>query len=225
MTVNHFAVWLVIFIAGLLLAFKYQRLGLFLAKHRLAFAWGCLMFFTVAFAAGCGPLTWLTDATNILPIAGGMLSGILALIGQLTGSALPTEIAGKVATIITDALKGIQDVQAIVAEYKQNPSTTLLTSIESGVKAVIDNINQFMTDTGITNPAAQSIIVKILTLFLTELTSFQTMLPALSASAGQRLTITVPMTTKASKAAYNSILSTPTGDTAVDAALLKLPRL
>ena len=216
---------LLFYFATLLLVTLNVRVRTFLARHRLKFAMASVAFFAVAFLGGCGPLTWLTDATNILPIAGGMLSGILALIGQLTGSTVPTVIAGKVATIITDALKAIQDVESIVAEYKQNPSPTLLGSIESGVKAAMDYINQLLTDTGITNPATQATVVKILNLFLTELTSLQTMLPALRATAGQTLTITVPMTSKQSKAAYNAILSAPTGDTSVDAALLKVPRL
>lgn len=218
MTAMFFLGWLAVFIAGLLLVRKFQSLGLFLARHRLKFAFACVAFFAVSFLAGCGPLTWLTDATQILPLAGTMLTGILTLLGHLG-------LAGTIATVITGVVKDIQDVEAIVAEYKQNPSTTLLGSIEAGTKAVVDNITQLLNDTGITNSALQTVVVKILTLFLTDLTSFQSMLPALRATAGETLTIIVPLTTKESKAAYNSIISTPTGDPSVDAALSKLPKL
>lgn len=182
----------------------------------------CFMAFGIV---GCGPLTWLSDSLQILPIASSMLAAALTLVGALTGSTLPAEIATIVSGVISKAMAGVRDIQAMIAEYKQNPSTTLLTSIEAGVKAVIDGINSFLTDTGITDPATQKKVVDILTLILTEVQALETLLPSLQAKAGTKLQITVPMTSKEAKEAFNAILDTPTGTPAVDAALAKLHRL
>jgi hypothetical protein len=195
---------------------KYQKLFFVMFMLQLAFL-----------CSGCGALTWLTDAGNILPIVGTMITGILTLVGGLTGATLPAAIATIVVGVISAALKGVADIEAMVNEYKQNPSPTLLGSIEAGVKAVTDNINQFLTDTlgTIANTALQGKLKAILALVLTEIEAFASLLPALKVKAGQNLTVTVPMTSKESKAAYNAIITAPTGDHAVDAMLAKLPKL
>lgn len=207
---------------------KITRFRRFLADHQKLFASMSFVFALIAVVlstAGCGPLTWLSDALQILPIAGSMLSGVLTLIGALTGSTLETAIAAAVSSVIQKAIAGITDLQTIVNEYKANPSTTLLASIEEGTQAVIDNITQLLSDTGITDAATQKKVTDILNLFLSDVKAFASMLPGLKASAGQQLTITVPMTSKQSKEAYNLILTTPTGSPSVDAALAKLHRL
>lgn len=197
---------------------------MFLANHWRLFAALSIICATI-YMGGCGPLTWLSDALQILPIAGSMLASVLTLIGALTGSTVETAIAAKVSAIISKAMAGITDLETIINEYKANPSTTLLGSIEEGTQAVIDKITQLLTDTGITDAATQSKVTAILNLFLTEVKAFATLLPALNVSSGQTLTVTVPMTSKQAKAAFNTIIATPTGSPAVDAALAKLHKL
>jgi hypothetical protein len=177
---------------------------------------------------GCGALTWLTDAQNILPIVGNMVGLVLTLIATLSGgSILPVAIATVVTEVITRALAGIKDIEAMVAEYKSTPTTDKLSQIEAATKAIIDNLDSFLNDTlgTIANQALHEKIKAILTLVLNEVVAFASLLPALHASAGQKISITVPLTSKAAKDAFNAILSTPSGDAAVDAALAQLKKL
>jgi hypothetical protein len=184
-----------------------------------------LLFNVVLLLSGCGPVTWLSDALNIVTIVSGMAAGVLTLISTLAPGILPVAIAAMIASIITKLLGGLKDIENAVNEYKANPQPTTLTKIEELVQVAIDNATSFLNDIGITNAALQGSIVKILELILTELKSFQSMLPALGAKAGAKLIITVPMTSKEAKDAYNRILSEPTGDAAVDKALAGVPRL
>ena len=202
-----------------------KTLKQFLVKYHWFFV--ALLFVQLAFiCAGCAALTWLTDALNILPIAAQGVSVILTAIAALSGGTiLPVDVAAAVSAIIAKVVGGIKDIEAIVEEYKANPSTTLLGDIEEALQAVIDNINNFLSDTGIANAALQSVIKNALQWALNELESFQSLLPALTAEPGLRMTIVVPMTTKQAKAAFNTILNTPTGEPEVDAVLAKLTRL
>jgi len=202
----------------------FSRWQWFLARHRRELAFLSLLCFIVVLA-GCAALTWLTDANSILGVAGDTLAGVLGLIASLTGSVLAASIASEISTVITDAQAGVNDVETMVEEYQQNPSPTLLGSIEAGTQAVITNIKQFLSDTGITNAKAQEVVTAILQLFLSQVENWATLLPALGAQAGDKLAIIIPMNKKQFKAAYNKILSTPTGDPNVDAALAKMKRL
>jgi hypothetical protein len=51
------------------------------------------------------------------------------------------------------------------------------------------------------------------------------LLPLLSATPGQKVSITVPMSTKQAKTAFDTILNAPSGDAQVDEALKKLHRM
>ncbi len=178
--------------------------------------------------AACGPLTWLTDAMNILPIVAQMAAAILTLIATLSGGAiLPVDIAAMIATVISGALAGIKDIEAMVAEYKANPQATTLAKIKEATQAVIDHLDAFITDTlgKITNQALSDKIKAMVVLILNEVVAFASLLPGLDAKAGQKLTIVVPMSTKDAKSSWNAILTSPSGDATVDAALATLPKL
>ena len=180
--------------------------------------------------SACGPLTWLSDATNILPIVANMVSLVLTLIATLSGGTiLPVDVAAAVSAIIAKVLAGIKDIQAAVEEYKSTtpPPVGALAKIKAATQAVIDHLDAFLNDTlgSIVNQALHGKISDLLTLVLQEVLAFSSLLPALNASAGQKLTIVVPMTSKEAKAAWNNIISEPSGDAAVDAALAALPKL
>ena len=175
--------------------------------------------------AGCSIATWIADANQIIPIAASMAAAILQLIGALGGTAISAAAMDTLNKVMTDIEGGLKSISDMVAEYQANPSTTLLAQIEEGTKAVIDNVGNFLANTGIEDAATQKKITAILQLILTEVTSFQSLLPVLKANPGDKFEIIVPMSTKQAKAAFNAILSEPSGNPAVDAALAKIHRM
>lgn len=207
-------------------------------KHRRALTFTGLCLLTLGFcwmATGCAGLPqWLADAQQLFPMFATSAGTILTLIGSFTGN---PELAS-VVTLITGVSKlveaGITDVQAMVAEYEKNPSTTLLSSIEAGAQAVIDNLNRLLTDINVPSGAATP-IVNLATLLLQQFEAWASVIPTLKVTTADhdvhalKTAIShlkaVPMTAKAYKAAHNAILDTPTGDAAMDAVLAKVARL
>lgn len=196
----------------------------FIRTHRSQIMLAAALLFAVSSLAACGLPQWISTAQSILPIAAQMAAGILALIAAFAGGPDAGAIA-TLSTVISDIGKALNDIQAMVEEYNSNPSTTLLGSIQAGIKAVSDQVAQLLTDTGITNTSLQAKVVAVLTLLQTEITAWASIVPLVQATAGQKFELTVPMGSKQFKQAYNSILNEPTGDPEVDGALAKLPRL
>lgn len=186
------------------------------------FLFSLVMFGLVLVA--CNLPAWIATANSILPIATEMALGIISLLSAFTGGTDAGAIA-TLNTVMTAIGKALTDVQNMVDEYNANPSTTLLGSIQAAIQAVIDSVKQLMTDTGITNTSLQSKVVDVLQLLLNEITAWSTMLPLLTAPAGTKFELIVPLDKNGLKQAYNAILSTPTGDVSVDAQLAKVKRL
>jgi len=182
------------------------------------------VLFAIFALAACSLPTWIATANSILPIAGEMAAGVLALIAAFTGGPDAGAIA-TMNTVISAVSKALADIQAMVDEYNSTPTTSLLTEIQAGIQAVIDQVKQLMNDTGLTNTSLQNKVLAVLQLLLTEITAWSTMLPALAGKAGETFTLTIPLDSKGLKQAYNAILNTPTGDSSVDAAVAKLKRL
>lgn len=183
-------------------------------------------FFAVVAICGCtGVTAWITQATQIVPIAASMVTAVLSLIAALAGKTLSASEATSIASVVTAIQAGLGDIEKMVTAYQSAPSTTLLGQIEAGTQAVLGNINAFLTDVHVTDVATQAKIVAILTLVLNEVQSFASLLPVLKAGAGEQITITVPLSSKSAKEAFNAILDAPSGNPHVDAALAKLHRL
>jgi hypothetical protein len=148
-------------------------------------------FFAVVALCGCtGVTAWITQATQIVPIAASMVTAVLSLIAALAGKTLSVSEATSIASVVTAIQAGLGDI-----------------------------------DVHVTDAATQVKIVAILTLVLNEVQSFASLLPVLKAGAGEQITITVPLSSKSAKEAFNAILDAPRGNPQVDAALAKLHRL
>lgn len=186
---------------------------------------------------GCAGLpAWLTSADQLLPLIattfGTILSGIAAALGGNPALAAAAALITKLASTGEAAIK---DIEAMVAEYKANPEPTLLTKIEEAAQAAIDNIKQLLTDVGL--PAGIASVVQNLSqLILSQLEAWTKILPVLKIAETKGVmharaalaaipTAEHPVTAKAYAEKVNAILATSTGDTKIDAALAKIPRL
>jgi hypothetical protein len=210
------------------------RLIMFLARNWKFFGFLACLFFAVALAGCTGVASWITSAPQIISIAGSMALGILSFAASLVGKTLTASTVAKITAVITDVEGGLNDIDKMVAEYQATvpPPVGLLAEITTATQAVIDNINAFMADTGIDSAGAtpsptQKKIIAILDLVLSEVESFASLIPIFgeAAVAGSKVTITIPMSSKAAKDKYNAILTTSSGDAVVDAALAKLKKL
>lgn len=184
-----------------------------------------LAIFPVAmFMAGCGAPTWLTDANTVIGLVGSSIASIGAFIAGLTGNAALATALAVVAAWVTKIQTGINDLEELVSQYQAAPNPTLLTDIESALADVQTNLAQDFSNLGLPTEVL-SVIAGIAGLALTQIEAWGSLLPALSAKAMTTVTLKVPYTKAEYKALVDKILSTPTGDAAVDAALAKVKRL
>jgi len=193
------------------------RLILFARKYHMLFLAAGLLMLTVSLCA-CNIPAWISTGEAVIGLAETMIGAILTAMGAVGAAATMVSIVNKI-------LAAMQDALAMYEEYKNNPSTTLLSSIKEGFQAVLDGATQFMTDTGVTNVNLQNKLKSIMQLVINEITALQSTLPALVAKAGEQFTVTVPMDKKQFVAAYNQIIGTPTGDAECDGILAQLKAL
>jgi hypothetical protein len=192
--------------------------------HRFSYFGAIALFvhMAISFIAGCSGIpTWLTDAQTLLPVIEGTIGAILSVVAAISGSALTPAESESIQTIITTIGNSITNVEAVVKAYESNPKATTAQDIETAAAFVITQIKSFLSGVQITNPAVQQKVVAILSAVLSEFTAWASLIPTLSATAGQQVTLRVPMTKDQFKAEINSILEQKTGDANLDNATAK----
>jgi hypothetical protein len=211
-------------------AYPYRRAIQMSGLLLLLFA-GCMM------ATGCAGLPgWLNAIEATIPLVSATLGTILtAIAAALGGDPALAAAAQLIAEIATKGMAAIKDIQAMVAEYQANPSTTLLGKIEEAIKAATDTMQQLLGDIGVPAPLA-GIIQNLAQVVLSQLEAWANVLPALTSletnGAGEARAMLAaipteqhPLDAKHYAAKINEIISAPTGDEKADAILAGIPRL
>ena len=180
---------------------------------------------TLAFAlSGCAAPTWLSDAGNILAMVGASVTSLGSFIATLTGNVALAAALAEVSTWITKIQTGISDLETLVSQYDESKDPTVLTNIEAGLADVQANLKQDFSNLGL--PASVlSVIAEVAGLALTQITAWGSLIPGFKAAAGDTFAVIVPKTKAEYKAAHNAIVTKPTGDTTIDAALAKTKKL
>jgi hypothetical protein len=174
--------------------------------------------------AGCGVPTWLSDANQIVGLVGTSIATIGAFIAGLTGNTALSAALAVVSAWVTKVTTGISDLEALISQYNESPSPTLLSDIKAALADVKANVQQDFSNLGL--PASiLSVIAGVAELALSQLEAWGSLIPALTAKAKDVVTIHVPYTSKEFKALVNAVLEKPTGDPQVDAALAKVKKL
>ena len=158
--------------------------------------------------AGCDLPAWIQTANSIIPVLVTSAGSVLSLLAGLTGNAALASVVILLTGWGAKLQAGMQNIESLVSEYQSNPSDTLLENIEAAAQAVISDIPSFAQVEGI--PASLSgVIQSFAQLILTQLEACTSLLPALkkSLAAGEKITLTVPMSNKAFKAQWNSVLA------------------
>lgn len=196
---------------------------MFNCKKAARIAWLVTAASLLVVCAGCaGAAAWLSDASAILPLVSGTTASILTLIAALQGGTVSASDLTAVSTFATDIQSGIQDLEALVNEFKANGSTTTQGEVIAAAQAITDNIGKFLTDTHLANAALASKVTAIVSVVQSELQAWIQVIPALSAAAHTLVSFTVPLNAKEYKSTIKEIWATPTGDVAVDAATAKI---
>lgn len=184
----------------------------FLARHRRGLStFGCIMlcFSALCLVTGCGVPTFLQDIEMIVPVAVSAITGLLALLGSLTGN--PAEIAAAAAinAIATKVSAGFDEINNLIAQYKSNPTETLLQKIEDGINEVTADLKNILTIEGLPADLAGK-IQTITQIVVSQLESLLSVIPIFkSSTAGASLAVVKPLPAAAFKAQIHAVLAPP----------------
>lgn len=210
----------------------------FLIRSRRAFFMVTLASFAFTLCllmTGCAAPVWLTDASEIITLVGASFTSIASFIAGLTGNAALAALLAIVSTWIGKVQTGLGDITALITQYTAAPSATLLAEIEAALADVTANVKQDFSNLGL--PASiLSVIAGIAALALNLLTEWSAAITGVTtASTSTELHAAVekintlgnalPQAMADFKAGVNAVLSTPTGDAEIDAALAKATRV
>lgn len=179
--------------------------------------------FTLAMS-GCGVPTWLTDAQSIVALVGTSITAIGSFIAGLTGNAALAAGLAVVSDWITEVDKAIGDLETLVEQYNAAPNATLLADIESALSTVEANLAPDFSNLGLPT-GILTVIAGIAGLALSQIQAWGSLIPATQAHAMTTFTVKTPYTKSQYKELINKILTTPTGDAEIDAALAKAKRI
>lgn len=181
----------------------------FLATYRrLLFIGGCVLLVLPAllFVTGCGVPTFLTDLETIIPVAASAITGILAIIGGLTGNVELEVASAAISAIVTKVDAEFEQINSLIVNYKSNPSDTLLENIEAVVNEVNADLANILTIAGLPANLSTTIanVVKAVT---TQLEALLSVIPVFkSSTAGASLAVIKPVNAVAFKAQIQAAL-------------------
>lgn len=174
--------------------------------------------------AACGLPVWLTDASGIIALVGSSFTSVASFIAGLTGNAALAAALATVSTWITKIQTALGDIETLVEQYQEAENPTVLADIEAALADLETNLQTDFSNLGLPS-GVLSVIAGIAGLALSQLQAWAALISGMKATAAQKVEFNVPLTKKEFKAAVNKILSTPTGDPQVDAALAKAQRV
>lgn len=152
----------------------------------------CLTLAVCLNLTACSGASFLTDLEGVLPTVGLAVTGILSILGSVTGNPELTAVAALVNPILTRIQINLTDAQELQAEYKQTAQESTLEQIEALIPAIQQDLDALPATDGL--PADVAAKVKAVTdVVLPGLASLLSSLPVLKPStAGQTLTVTKP---------------------------------
>jgi hypothetical protein len=210
----------------------------FLIKYRRTFMLFSFLLFLLALTLplmGCGVPVWLSDAGSIIGEISLAFTSVASFIAGLTGNVALAALLATVATWITKVQAGISDLQTLISQYQASPNPGLLGDIESALSDLQTNVAQDFSNLGL--PAAVlNVIAGIAGLANRLLLGWSQAISGVKTAktsadfkvAMNKFTVLadgLPQSIAQFKSDVNAILTTKTGDAAVDAALAKTPKI
>lgn len=185
------------------------------------------------FAGGC-TAAWLTAVSGLLPGILAAVNAVVAFVAALEGKTVPAGLAAKFQQWETNIANLVSQAQAIVAQIQQNATATVLQQFQGVMSAITSNLGSILTDLNVTDSstvakitgfvqlaiAAASAVLSLIPMAISKLGAPQAELrhyDAMGASA-------VNGAVKVMKETYHAIVTTPTENEEVNAALTTLPQ-
>lgn len=198
-----------------------------------------LLAFTVlqvmVLCAGC-TAAWLGAVSGMLPALETVASAIISFVMALEGKTVPASVSQAIQKIGGDISQEIAQVQQLIAEYKSAASTGLLSQIQAVLQGIVTNLSQILSAANVSDQATVSKLTQMVGLAVAAAQAIIGLIPIViakldsGASASQleaedrEAAVHVENADKSLKEAYKVIVTTPTTNAEVNAALEQLPQ-
>lgn len=155
------------------------------------------------FLTGCSASTWLQIAIADLPTITKIVTTILAIAGATSPG-----VAAAIQVGVTAVQTGIALVQQLIADYKANPSASLIQKIESTLNDIQSQLGTILAAAHIENTVLVATITGLVGLAVTAVTAILSLIPQTTMAGALRAPrgAIKPMTPAEIQAQCNSIL-------------------
>jgi len=189
----------------------------------------------IVFVAGCSA-AWLSAVSALLPALDIAVGAALSFVVALEGKTVPASMSAAIQKIFADVKAQIVNAQTLIADYQNAASTGVLSQIQAVFQGIVTNLNSILAAFNVTNSAAVTKFTQLVTLCVSAVTAIIGVIPIVAAkltsgATAQQLeaedkeaAVHIKAGEKMYKEAYHVIVSTPTGDPDVNAALAALPQ-
>jgi hypothetical protein len=187
------------------------------------------------FAGGC-TAAWLTAVSGLLPGILAVVNAAVSFIFALEGKTVPAGLTAAFQKWQQNIATEIQNVQALIADFKKSSSTGLLSQIEAVMQGIVSQLTGILSGLGITDNATVSKITQLVGLAVAAAQAIVALIPVAISKMNSGLSRAeleredriaanvVETTLKTMKDTYVAIVTEPTTNADVNAALSSLPQ-
>jgi hypothetical protein len=170
---------------------------------------------------GCSA-QWISVALADLPVVAQMALNIASLVTALQlGQQMNPAEAAAIQNVSAEAGRDLNLLQSLYNQYKANPGAATVQKIQDEINAINQNLPALLQTARISNPALSGRVAAAVNLILATVDSFAALIPqsAVVSRRAEGRQISIP-SAKELKRQWNQTVCAPTGNTALDAALV-----
>lgn len=190
---------------------------------------------SIVFVGGC-TAAWLSAVSALLPALDIAVGAALSFVLALEGKTVPAAVSAAVQKVFSDVTAQVANVKTLIADYQGAASTGLLSQIQAVFQGIVSNLNNILSAFSVTDSATVTKFTQLVTLCVSAVTAILGVIPIVNAklasgAPAQQLeaedkeaAVHIKTAEKMYKEAYHVIVTTPTDDADVNAALAALPQ-
>lgn len=131
--------------------------------------------------SGCTVPSWINTAENDLPTIENIAASILSIVALGNPALTPAILAG-IQLGVSGVQAGLKTVEALIADYKVAPGTSVIIKIDAALTDVQTNLSAILAAAHIDDAALQATISAGVSLAILVVQGIQALVPAASAS-------------------------------------------
>jgi len=192
-----------------------------------------MILLIVTLAGGCSA-AWLTAVNGMLPAILAAVEAAVSFVAALEGKTVPVGLTAKFQQWEQNVASLIATAQQIVTQIKSNSTATLLQQFQGVVQSLVGSLGTILADLNVTDNATVAKITGFVQLAVAAASAILALIPMAISKLGAPAAelkhydamgaSAVTNAVKVMKETYVAIVTTPTENADVNAALKELPQ-